>query len=332
MDREQNVRASADAKSDVMIWDTQYCPTSKAFSVFREAICSTFMPWSPEIETGQQFEGRVESVAFESGAIGRVQMTPIVAIRNKLNLAKSPISCYYANYVMSGELAVEQAGRTCVAKRGDLAVYDSTLPVTLTTRSESRFENLAFIIPKNRLENIPDAERILTNMVVPGEKMIKPLSSSMFFLWQNLLALTRDEQRALFDAAVSLLPIAARSFAEEDLIHIGSAQSNYLMKEILEHTNRSLANPHLSPHDAAEHVSVSVRYVHKLFASCGTTFGAYVMARRLEQVRRDLMSSECHRQPIFVVAYRWGFNDLSTFIRAFKKRYGCLPSRFRQLG
>jgi AraC-like DNA-binding protein len=85
----------------------------------------------------------------------------------------------------------------------------------------------------------------------------------------------------------------------------------------------------LSPRSAALSLGISVRYVHKLFAITGTTFSAHVLAKRLELVRRDLASVECRHQPIFGLAYRWGFNDISTFIRAFKKKYGCSPSEYR---
>lgn len=328
MDVDESGARSA-AQPGIKVWDTQYCPSSKAFSVFREAICSTFMPWSPEFQSGREFEGRVESIAFDSGALARVQMTPLVAARNKLNLANSPIDCFYANYVMSGELNVEQAGRSTVAKRGDLVVYDSSLPVTLTERSDTRYEDLAFLIPKGRLENVRHAESRLNNVVISSDKMISPLSSALTFMSQNMLTLAREELAALFDATVSLLPVAAGCFENASREDPAGPQPNYLMREMLEFINRNIASAELSPHDAAAHVGISVRYVHKLFAASGTTFGAYVVARRLDHVRRDLASPACRHQPIFVVAYRWGFNDLSTFIRAFKKRYGCSPSRFR---
>jgi AraC-like DNA-binding protein len=33
--------------------------------------------------------------------------------------------------------------------------------------------------------------------------------------------------------------------------------------------------------------------------------------------------------PISVLAFQWGFSDLSTFNRAFKDRFGFTPSHFR---
>ncbi len=80
---------------------------------------------------------------------------------------------------------------------------------------------------------------------------------------------------------------------------------------------------------AAEHFGISARYVHKLFAASSTTFSSYVVAKRLEHIRSDLLSPACRNQPISNLAYRWGFNDLSSFNRAFKSRFGCSPSRFR---
>jgi AraC-like DNA-binding protein len=49
-------------------------------------------------------------------------------------------------------------------------------------------------------------------------------------------------------------------------------------------------------------------------------------------VRRDLVSPTSRHVPISFVAYRWGFNDLSSFNRSFKNRFGCTPSRYRLHG
>jgi AraC-like DNA-binding protein len=43
----------------------------------------------------------------------------------------------------------------------------------------------------------------------------------------------------------------------------------------------------------------------------------------------DLVSSASRALPIFAIVYKWGFNDLSTFNRAFKNKFGRPPSRVR---
>jgi AraC-like DNA-binding protein len=96
----------------------------------------------------------------------------------------------------------------------------------------------------------------------------------------------------------------------------------------LRYIDRNLSNPDLSPSLVADQLGVSVRYIHKLFASTAETFGSYVTERRLERIKWDLLASN-QRPPIAAMAYRWGFGDLSTFNRAFKSRYACTPSQFR---
>jgi AraC-like DNA-binding protein len=85
----------------------------------------------------------------------------------------------------------------------------------------------------------------------------------------------------------------------------------------------------MSPAIAAQHFGISVRYVQKLFAAGGTTFSAYIVAKRLDNIRDDLDSPSSRNHSISSLAFRWGFRDLSSFNRAFKKRFGCCPKHYR---
>src|SRR5258706_3475143 len=90
-----------------------------------------------------------------------------------------------------------------------------------------------------------------------------------------------------------------------------------------------MQSPDLSAVKVAGRLGISDRYVHKLFAEHGTTFSSYVTSRRLENTHADLVSSAFRALPISAIAYKWGFNDISTFNRAFKNKFGRPPSRVR---
>src|SRR5262245_36403311 len=96
------------------VWDSRYGRPAEAFSVFRETICSTFMPWTPEL-VDSAFDARVESLSLENGVVGRVRMTPIVAVKTKQNIANSADECIHGNLILSGELKVDQGDRTNIA-------------------------------------------------------------------------------------------------------------------------------------------------------------------------------------------------------------------------
>jgi len=140
-------------------------------------------------------------------------------------------------------------------------------------------------------------------------------------------ALSRTEVGAMFNACVSLLPAAV---AHSNRIKSnGVATSNHLLSALLDFVKEHISSTNLSPQVAALNVGISVRYVHKLFAARNTTFASYVTLKRLEFVRKEMISPSCRNQAISTVAYRCGFNDLSTFNRSFKRRYGVTPREFR---
>lgn len=85
-------------------------------------------------------------------------------------------------------------------------------------------------------------------------------------------------------------------------------------------------DPALCLADIAAHQGISSSYVRKLFASERAKFSTYVLALRLQQVARMLADPESKGRSINAIAAACGFNDISYFNRAFRKRYGCTPS------
>lgn len=323
-------RSSLVVNSEWDICDTQYCAQSGGLSAFRDAISSAFLPWQIEYSEESEFEARMVCGSSEYGAIARLAMSPAVSTRKSLEIAKSASECVYGSYVISGELVVEQRGRTTIARRGDLVLFDSTLPVKLIVVSASLYEDMSIRIPKEKLAPVQNQDAVFGNVVISAEQMIAPLSSALSFLAQNMAVTTAQELHALQATCAALLPVAAlRSYTGSDHADEVSAKPNYYTRELARFIDANIGDAMLSPRIAAQHLGISVRYVHKQFAAKGTTFGTYVTDKRLELVRQDLICEACRHHPIFAVAYRWGFNDLSTFIRAFKKKFGCSPREYR---
>lgn len=88
-----------------------------------------------------------------------------------------------------------------------------------------------------------------------------------------------------------------------------------------------LAEPDLSPSMLARELHVSVRTLHRAFASEEQTAAQYIRQRRLERARLDLLAS-AGRPNITEIAAHWCFADASHFTRAFKNQYGQTPTEF----
>jgi AraC family transcriptional activator of tynA and feaB len=325
---ERQITGSENSAS-ISVWDSEYCSSSEAFSFFRDVISSTFMPWQPEFESDQPFKGRIKGLVSSDRSLAHVNISPLVAARTKANVAESQVEGFFANFILTGDLRVEQAGRSVLAKPGDLVVYDTSSPVTMTSRGDSIYEDISFLIPKSCFSRVSNLENQLRNVLVKKQRMINPLYSGLRFLADNIGTLSEDEIMSLYESCVSLIPLSVKDRDDPSKRNLDDKHGEFLRQEIKVYLNRNLSEAELSPVFAAQHFSISVRYVHKLFAGSGTTFNAYLLARRLDNVRDDLLSPLNRPQPISALAYRWGFRDLSSFNRAFKKRFGCTPRQLR---
>lgn len=90
--------------------------------------------------------------------------------------------------------------------------------------------------------------------------------------------------------------------------------------------DRLLTDPELTPALLAERLHVSLRTLHRAFASAGEPVAAFIRRRRLEEARGALGSAT--RRSVSEIAAHWQFSDTSHFIRTFRRRYGQTPAEY----
>jgi AraC-like DNA-binding protein len=134
------------------------------------------------------------------------------------------------------------------------------------------------------------------------------------------------ESEALINAAVEM---AGAAFAT---IGPAGAKAGHeaLLRSAQEYVRVRLWDPCLGPEMIAAHLGSSVRFVSGLFAERGTSPAAFIREARLEKARHLLTATERQNTAIFDIAVRVGFVDATTFSRAFRRRYGMVPSDFRK--
>lgn len=232
-----------------------------------------------------------------------------------------------AGVVTSGSVWVSQDGREAELGPGEFAIRDSARPYSLAF--ESPFSQLVIRLPRALLRQRFGPFDHLTAMKVCGDESVGKLASD-FMLNVGRLRLADpdgvDAQRLSLQV-VDLLGLVMSMEAERR--GLGSVSSHrsallYRAKGFIE----TRLKAELSPSLVAAALRCSTRYVNSLFASEGTTFGRYVLERRLAQCRVELERSGDHRD-IGEIAYAWGFASLSHFSRSFRQRFDVSPSEYR---
>ncbi len=69
--------------------------------------------------------------------MSRIQVTPHVTSRTLQDIAKSETECVYAVFAASWNMTIEQGGRSTVTRQGDLALFTSERPATVTQHPET---------------------------------------------------------------------------------------------------------------------------------------------------------------------------------------------------
>ena len=100
-------------------------------------------------------------------------------------------------------------------------------------------------------------------------------------------------------------------------------------ESIVHHVESHAADPAISVDTVARRFRVSPRYVHGVFAEQTLSFAQLVLERRLTAAASALHGSTAS---VASVAAACGFGDLSYFGRAFRRRFDCSPSEWRQRG
>jgi AraC-like DNA-binding protein len=93
--------------------------------------------------------------------------------------------------------------------------------------------------------------------------------------------------------------------------------------------DQHLAEPDLTPGSTAAALGISLRHLHLLFEPTGISFAQYVMRRRLLQCRAALSGPMGVARSVTDIAFGWGFSNLTTFYRAFRREFGMAPGELR---
>lgn len=215
-------------------------------------------------------------------------------------------------------------GRTAVLEEGDFVLYDPSRPLWLNF--EEYTQAIVVRLPMATVEERVPHLRSQVGIPVSGRSGAGALFSSfMRSAWEELQNDDGDEWAdCLSDAIWPLLDLA---YAPTRTSHENNRRDER-RRALFEAVETDLTDPELDVHRLAQRMGVSARYVQMLFAEMGTTPRAFIQNRRLELAARRL-EREGGDVTVTDVAYDVGFNDLSSFCRAFRRRFEMSPRNYR---
>ncbi|WEV29206.1 helix-turn-helix domain-containing protein [Streptomyces sp. 71268] len=290
---------------------------------WHEAVSRTFIPL--DVKTLEEDPSPGSIVTYQWGAtqVSHVQAGPQEVTRSKRLIARDGKEFVILTVQRRGSAVKEQDGRQCLIQPGDFSVSDSSRVFRKKVRGEFCFTSFQF--PRKELRVRDEDLRTLTARAFSGSDGSAALVATYFS--------SMAREAAGFDDCVGRQAVATGLDLLALLIDERSGRyrpqtpdtAAAMMVRVKDHILRNLSNPDLSPTAIAAAHFISVRYLHKLFQSEGTTAGEWVRMQRLERCRRDLLRSPAQGPGVAAVARRWGFVSPSHFSRVFRAAYGVSP-------
>jgi AraC-like DNA-binding protein len=229
---------------------------------------------------------------------------------------------------LSGSSIVVQDRREAILRPGDLALYDSTVPYTLS--NGTGIHQHCFRIPVADLALPPGVIGEVTALRLSPDRPVADLAATYFGRLAANPTVFGAGAQAIGQPSIELVrALITTQLRDPSLAREPLAET--LQLRVMEYVRANLAQPDLTAARIAAKHHISVRHLYNILARSGISLGDWVRAQRLEECRKDLAKPGANSVTIAFIGQRWGFPDATNFGRAFKAAYGMSPREWRDL-
>lgn len=312
-----------------VVWQSDLVVEKNQLASWREVICQHVYGVTPERISGRGFRGRILARRF-----GRLDVTDLeceghLVTRRREDIARTASDTYYVYCQLAGSAWFSQSGRELVAETGDIVIADPNVPFLTSTPGNFNFR--IWRVPRRMLDSLrADSGQLVMTCLRRDDPIGSVLSSYLGALAAQAGRMDKIAEEYIADNVGRLVALAL-GIAPEMQGSGREALRHAKLARVLRYIDSHLTEPELlTPRSVCEKLGMSVRSLHLLFETKGVSFGQWVTQRRLEEIKSLLASPSAADRSISDIAFAWGFNELSTFYRAFQRAYGLKPGDIRR--
>jgi AraC family transcriptional regulator, positive regulator of tynA and feaB len=237
---------------------------------------------------------------------------------------------YYLLFQCAGQMLVDQNGRQTMLNSGEIALIDSSRPLTYASDCPGQWISLH--LPRKSLASYlgfePEGGQCRTGGALPA-RMLRELVSDAAPGNRTLVGQIGPKSVEAYMKLV-VFDLVGALFSDPSSVSI-SPYTDKLFGRASDIIRSRFCDPDFGPVDVAVEMGISLRYLQSLFTARGTTCGQLIRSNRLNYAasllrRRAQMRSA---SPLTEVAYACGFRDYVYFARMFRRQFGHPPGIYK---
>jgi AraC-like DNA-binding protein len=224
-----------------------------------------------------------------------------------------------------GRSSTHFGDRVCTLEAGDFMLFDPSCASVLEFSETTQV--IVVRLPTAEAESRVPGLREMAGVPVRGDTGAGAMLSR--FLRTAWTQLESEDDLGWADSLCEVIwPLVEMAYAGVRSSRPLATPPERRQREALAYIDTHFLEADLSARRIADELGVSTRYVQVLFAAMGTTPSSYIQSRRLDHAAQ-LLAQRRRDTAITAIAFDSGFNDLSTFCRVFRRKFGTAPSDYR---
>ena len=301
------------------VWDIAALPPREQFGYWHEVICQAFVPLTPHRTLDEEgFAAKVETRSLDRLSRARLRSRPQRTDHGPRDVARTDGAFYFVNLQLAGRCVTTVGADTVVVEPGQVVVVDTTEPYWF--HLDRPWQMLSYRLPHAALAEVLRGRRLALGRAVDPTGPGAAVTALMEALWP-LEADTpgaRDLTGAFAAAVAGALAVDGPDSPDP------AERRRVTRAAVLAHVERHLGDRDLSVAAVCRRFAISPRTLHGLFADADGSYAATVRRLRLERCAA-LLADPTNRATVTAVAAAHGFDDPTSFSRAFRRQFGVAP-------
>ncbi|GHF13760.1 helix-turn-helix transcriptional regulator [Pseudolysinimonas yzui] len=298
---------------------TSDVPEAERFDYFRDALSDVYLGIRTEWSGTGVFDAAFDSYPVDGDVLAHMWAPGHVGRRGSALVKQRPDEAVYLNLSTSGDHTVSHLDRAWQLGRGMPILLDSESPFVVDFADRARFRLYSL-----RIEKRPGFEPTRRDVLRINEQLTRTTSGRALATQARLMCAEIEAGRPEVAAAMAA-PVRA-------LLRVlaGSPDDPETRLDEFKAVARArLTAPDLRADEVAAAFGLTGRTVQSAFQVAGETFGAWLLAERLDLACERLVSPAWRRRGVAAIAAACGFRDPTHFHRAFRTRFGMTPGELR---
>jgi AraC-like DNA-binding protein len=293
-----------------------------AYDRYEEFVSQNFCKLSHRLDRDRPFSIHSTSHALDGFMVARVTTTggKSELIRTEAAIRDDMRGHFVLHIPLCGEIELHQFSRQERCAPGTMAMLSVDAPYVQRKLGDN--DTVYFFLPNSFVDR-----RLACS---------KSACSRRFPTQSGMGRLVRDGVVSLQGAAAGMTEAqfrtSARMLGDMVLMAIGSTDAVSdeppLRSGILARAERlihaELGNADITIKDIARRCGISLRYLHEIFHTRGTTVSEYIKTQRLQKARR-MLETATTGTTVTEICFQCGFSNASQFSTAFRQAFAISP-------